>query len=227
MNTNQMSRRTMLKWLGVGATTAALAACAPAGQPAAGGGEAAAPSTAAKSISIATYADPRNEWQRTAAKEWAAEHPDVELNIDEVIYGEMAKNQLTALATGTLWDLSFSGIKWFPYSVAKGAFLSMEDLIAANDPGMDDFFEASIVGSSFEGKIYGLPYLFHPGNPALIIMNKNLLGEKGLEVPTSDDLDSGGLCRVGRCSDRPGQWYLWHQLLARQLLRLLLVGANI
>jgi ABC-type glycerol-3-phosphate transport system substrate-binding protein len=175
--------------MGLGTTAAALAACAPAGQPGAADtqGEAAAPAEGAMTLSIATYADPRNEWQRVAAKEWAEEHPDVELNIDEVIYAEMNKKQLAALATGTLWDVSFSGIKWFPYAVSKGAFLALEDLIAANDPGMDDFFSASIAGSSWEGKLYGLPYLMHPGNPALVIFNKNLLGERGVEVPASDD----------------------------------------
>jgi ABC-type glycerol-3-phosphate transport system substrate-binding protein len=189
MTNQQVSRRQLLKWMGVSSAAVALAACAPAPGPAAttDQGEAAAPSTASKTLSIATYADPRNEWQRVAAKEWAAENPDVELNIDEVIYAEMNKKQLAALATGTLWDVSFSGIKWFPYVVSKGAFLALEDLIAANDPGMDDFFSAAIAGSSWEGKIYGLPYLMHPGNPALIIFNKDLMAERGVEMPASDD----------------------------------------
>jgi ABC-type glycerol-3-phosphate transport system substrate-binding protein len=44
-----------------------------------------------------------------------------------------------------------------------------------------------LAGSSFEGKLYGLPYLMHPGNPALVIYNLDLLGEKGLEMPASDE----------------------------------------
>jgi len=181
-----MSRRQLLQWMGIGSAAVALAACAPVGAPATGG-SAAAPSAAGKALSIATYADPRNDWQRTAAKTWADAHPDVDLTVDEVLYAEMNKKQLAALATGTLWDVSFSGVKWFPYLVSKGAFLPLEDLIAAKDPGMDDFFSAALAGAAFEGKQYGLPYLMHPGNPALIIFNKNLMGERGVEVPTSDD----------------------------------------
>ncbi|MCB0121629.1 MAG: extracellular solute-binding protein, partial [Caldilineaceae bacterium] len=158
MNQNKLSRRALLQWMGVGTAGLALAACAPAAAPAGGGGETgAAPDSAQKEISIATYADPRNEWQRTVAKAWAEEHPDVSLNIDEVIYGEMNKKQQAAMATNTLWDVSFSGVKWFPFLVARGAFVALEDLIAQNDPGMDDFFSAGLAGSSFEGKLYGLP----------------------------------------------------------------------
>jgi len=187
--TNQpISRRQLLQWMGIGSAAVALAACAPAGAPATGGqGEAAAPGTALKALSIATYADPRNDWQRTAAKAWSEANPDVDLTVDEVLYAEMNKKQLAALATDTLWDVSFSGVKWFPYVVSKGAFLAMEDLIAANDPGMDDFFSAALAGAAWEGKQYGLPYLMHPGNPALIIFNKNLMGERGVEMPASDD----------------------------------------
>lgn len=186
MKKTQLTRRQMLQWLGVGSAGLALAACAPAAGPASDEGGA-APSGAQKELSIATYADPRNEWQRTVAKAWAEEHPDVNLNIDEVIYGEMNKKQQAAMATDTLWDVSFSGVKWFPFLVARGAFAPLEDFIAQNDPGMDDFFSAGLAGSSFEGKLYGLPYLMHPGNPALIIFNLDLLDEKGLTPPESND----------------------------------------
>lgn len=185
MMKQSMSRRQLLQWMGIGSAAVALAACAPVGAPATGSGGA-APSTAAKALSIATYADPRNDWQRTAAKAWAEKNPDVDLKIDEVLYAEMNKKQLAALATNTLWDVSFSGVKWFPYVVSKGAFLAMEDLIAAKDPGMDDFFSAALAGAAFEGKQYGLPYLMHPGNPALIIFNLDLCGKRGVEMPKSD-----------------------------------------
>ncbi len=186
MTNRTVSRRTLLQWMGAGSAALAVAACAPAAAPSGDGGSA-APSTAQKEMSIATYADPRNEWQRTVAKAWAAEHPDVTLNIDEVIYGEMNKKQQAAMATNTLWDVSFSGVKWFPFLVSKGAFVALEDLISQNDPGMDDFFSAGLAGSSVDGKLYGMPYLMHPGNPALIIFNLDLLDAKGLTPPETND----------------------------------------
>lgn len=186
-NKQTISRRNVLKLMGITSAGAALAACAPAAAPSSEGGGAAAPGEAQKEMSIATYADPRNEWQRSISQEWAEENPDVSLNIDEIIYGEMNKKQQAAMATDTLWDVSFSGVKWFPFLVARGAFVALEDLIAASDPGMDDFFSAGLAGSSFEGKLYGLPYLMHPGNPALIIFNLDLLAEKGLEPPADNN----------------------------------------
>ncbi|MEZ4619781.1 MAG: extracellular solute-binding protein [Caldilineaceae bacterium] len=203
MSEAKLSRRELLQWMGVGSAGLMLAACAPAGAPAAQESGAAAPSTAQKELSIATYADPRNEWQRTVAKAWAAENPDVNLNIDEVIYGEMNKKQQAAMATDTLWDVSFSGVKWFPFLVARGAFAPLEDLIAQNDPGIDDFFSAGLAGSSFEGKLYGLPYLMHPGNPALIIFNLDLLDQKGLSVPETNDWTTTDYAELAAAASDP------------------------
>ncbi len=187
MSQHKLTRREMLRWIGISSAGVALAACAPSGQPAGEGSAAQAPDQAQKELTIATYADPRNDWQRTVASEWAAEHPDVSLNIDEIIYGEMNKKQQAAMATDTLWDVSFSGVKWFPFLVARGAFLPMDDLVEQSDLDMDDFFSAGVESSSFEGSLYGLPYLLHPGNPALIIFNLNLLDEKGLAPPENNE----------------------------------------
>lgn len=189
MDSKQFSRREMLKWMGMGSAATVLAACAPQS----GGGQSGASSSDTTSdaaadqvsLSVATYAGPNNDWQRHFANQWA-EETGADLQVDEAIYGEMAKKQLTLLATGTLWDVSFSGIKWFPFSAAKGAFLPLDDFISANDPGMDDFFDAARIGGELDGKNYGLPYLLHPGNPALIVYNKDILAEKGLAEPHDD-----------------------------------------
>lgn len=138
------------------------------------------------SLSIGTYAGTADEWQRAAAKTWADKNPNVKLKVDQIVYADAPKKQLAMLATGTMEDVVFSGIKWFPYSVAKGAFREIDDYVKADDPGMDDFFSAALAGSSFEGKLYGLPYLMHPGNNALIVFNKDVIQQKGATDPTDD-----------------------------------------
>ena len=183
----KISRRRMLQFMGMATAGAALAACAAPTAPSADGGEGAAPSEARKELSIATYASPANDWQRDTAAAWAEANPDVDLTIDAIVYGEMNKKQQAAMATNTLWDVSFSGVKWFPFLVNAGAFISLDDWVAQEDPGMDDFFPAALSGSSFEGQLYGLPYLMHPGNPALIIFNLDLLDAKGLEAPADNN----------------------------------------
>jgi multiple sugar transport system substrate-binding protein len=192
----KVTRRNILKSALVLGVMAPLAqACAPktqpptapaAEQPAAPKEKAPAPAQEKVSLSIATYAATHNEWQRVIARKWAAENPQVDLTIDEVPYGEMNKKQLALLATGNLWDVSFSGIKWYPFSVVKGCFLPLDDLIAARDPGMDDFLPVGIETASWDGKIYGLPYMVHPGNVALIGTNLDMLAEKGIDPPTDD-----------------------------------------
>jgi ABC-type glycerol-3-phosphate transport system substrate-binding protein len=137
-------------------------------------------------MSVATYAIPFHDWQRHFSKEWAAEHPEVELEILEILYADMPKLQLTMLATDTLWDVVFSGIKWYPYSALSGAFLALDDHIASTNYDLEDFFATAVEGCRVDGTMYGLPYEMHPGNPALIVYNKTMLDEKGLEYPQDD-----------------------------------------
>ena len=188
-----ISRRYLLKAAMALTLAAPLAqACAPKPAPApdapAPVAKEKAPAPAEKKIpmTIATYAATHNDWQRVMAKKFQAQHPEVDLTIDEVPYGEMHTKQLALLATGNLWDVSFSGIKWYPFSIVKGCFLALDDYIAAKDPGMDDFIPTAIESSSWDGKIYGLPYLVHPGNIALVATNTDMFGEKGVDPPTDD-----------------------------------------
>ncbi len=193
MQTMRMTRRQLLQWLGAGSGAVVLAACAPApgGLPApsaseAGQTQAGQPAAATIHMSVATYANPDEDWQRHWSKQWAEENPDVDLQIDEVVYAEMDKKQLSMAATGTLWDVIFSGIKWYPYSAAKGVFAVLDDLVAESKINMDDFFSAGREGAKFEGKYYGLPFRMHPGNNALIVYNKTYLAKKGLPLPQDD-----------------------------------------
>lgn len=146
----------------------------------------AAPSSGKISVRMAVRTEPNNEWQTHWAKDWASKHPNVDLKIEQIAYAEMAQKQLAQLATGTMQDAFYSGIKWFPYSAAKGVFLPLDDLIKSNDPGMDDFIDAAIAGCKFEGKLYALPSELQTGNRTQIIYNKDMLDKKGLQPPTDD-----------------------------------------
>jgi multiple sugar transport system substrate-binding protein len=192
MQSNKLSRRALLKWMGAGAGVATLAACAPTapgGAPAAQGGEsAAAPAADKVAMSLATFDAPLHDWQREFGKRWAEANADkVELQIENVVYAEMNKLQLARSASGTLWDVVFSGIKWFPYSASKDMFLALDDFLTnREDANLDDFFTTALEGGKLDGVLYGLPYEIHPGNPALVCFNVDMLEAKGLEMPTDD-----------------------------------------
>jgi multiple sugar transport system substrate-binding protein len=83
-------------------------------------------------------------------------------------------------------DVIYSGIKWFHYSAFKGAFLALDDLVKADDPGMKDLFTDAIEGSKLDGKLYAIPHEVNPGNQNTVLYNKNILDEKGVKHPTDD-----------------------------------------
>jgi multiple sugar transport system substrate-binding protein len=201
MEKKSFSRREMLKFIGAGSMAAFLASCgggaapqeaaAPAAKEEAAAPaakeEAAAPEPEMAKMSVATFAAVLHDWQREFSKRWAEENPNVDLAIEEVVYNEMPKLQLARSASGTLWDITFSGIKWFPFSASKGMFLALDDALAArDDANLDDFFATALGGGKLDGTLYGLPYEIHPGNPALVVINTDMLEEKGLEMPTDD-----------------------------------------
>src|SRR6185437_5653884 len=138
------------------------------------------------SVRIAVRTEPNNEWQTHWAKDWASKHPNVNLGIEQINYADMAKKQLAELATGTMQDVVYSGIKWFPYSADKGVFMPLDDLVKSKDPGMDDFISAAVDGCKFEGKLYGLPSELQTGNHTHIVYNKDMLAAKGVAAPTDD-----------------------------------------
>ena len=168
-----------------GAPTAASTAAMPASSattvPAA---TPAAASGAKISLGIAVRSDAQFTWQTDAAKQFAKEHPNVDLSITQVQYTDMAKKQLTMLATGTMPDVVFSGAKWYSYSAYKGAFLAIDDLIKQGSTNIDDFFPSAIASCKLDGKLYGLPYTLNTGNTNIILYNRDLLGAAGAKEPS-------------------------------------------
>jgi len=118
------------------------------------------------------------------AQKWQAANPNVTLKIDEIAYGDMNTKQLTELATGTLQDVNFSGNKWLRYSAYKGAFTPMDDFAKAKPYDKDDMIPSGVNGGSFEGKQYGLPFEWNPGNINVIMYNKDMVAKKGAKEPT-------------------------------------------
>lgn len=152
------------------------ATAAPAGQ--------ASSSVPRISMSVAVWSDPIRTWQKKFVQEWSQQNPNVNLGIDEVAYADMSQKQDAELASGTLPDLSFAGIKWLYYLIYKGAFLPIDDYVNSQDPGIADFIPVALRSGFFEGKRYSLPSEVNTGNQNIIIYNKDLLAAKGVTPPT-------------------------------------------
>lgn len=198
-----LSRRRFLISAGIAAlATPILAACG-GGQPAsptasasgAAGAKPAAtqqvasqPASGARvplSISAWTFAD--RPWQKERAEKYGKDNAaKVDLKVEDVIYDEMSKKQLAWAATGTAPDIIYSGVKWAAYSAYKGVFFALDDLVKADDPGMDDFFKGAIQGATLDGKLFALPFEVNTGNVNVIGFNQDMLDEKGIKPPTDD-----------------------------------------
>jgi len=163
---------------GSSTSSGSAATAAPAGQ--------AAPSGGKISLSIGTESGDSLNWQRDFAKQWADKNPDVDLRIDTVVYGQAEEKTLTAMAAGTLQDISYGACKWFPLPAYKGAYRAIDDYVKSNDPGMTDIFPGTIANSTLNGKLYGLPYDFDNGNYAVVVYNVDLFAAKGVTPPTDD-----------------------------------------
>lgn len=145
-----------------------------------------APAVGKVTVSVAVRTEANNTWAQYAAKQWAAKNPDVNLQMVQVPYNDMAKKQLSEAATGTLQDVVYSGIKWFDYSALKGVFRPVDDYVKSMNPGMADFFPDAVTGCTIDGKLYALPSELNTGNRNIVIINKDLLQKKGLTLPTDD-----------------------------------------
>lgn len=166
--------------------TAVAATSSAASTSAAAAPAAAAPGAAKTALSITVWTIAGRTWQKIYAQKYQQAHPEIALRIDEIVYNDMAQKQLTEAASGTLQDLVYSGIKWFPFSAYKGAFRPLDDLVAQKDPSIKDFFADALSGSKFNGKLYGLPFEVNPGNLNAVVYNQDILDKKGVTPPTDD-----------------------------------------
>ena len=192
----KMSRRELLKGLGVTALAASLYACQPqqeAAQPAAEQ-PTEAPKEEAKQpvpeevidMSVACWISSDRPWLEEKSKEWNEMHPEVDLKINLVEYADSQKHQLTGHATGTLEDVVFGGVKFNHYAAYKGVFLDLGPLVAKTDCDVDDFIPAAIEGGTLDGMLFAFPYETNTGNENIYYYNKTMLAEKGIEEPTDD-----------------------------------------
>ena len=99
-----------------------------------------------------------------AADRHMAENPDVEVVVEETIYGEIAKKTETGFVAGTLQDVCYGHMHWYFMGCHKGIYIPLEDYIASDPPeDFDDFFPRWMEVNKFEGVQHQLPHYSKPG----------------------------------------------------------------
>jgi multiple sugar transport system substrate-binding protein len=193
----KLSRREMLKGLGVTALAASLYACQPKQQAPAEQPKAEQPKEEAKQpvskekpkLRLTLWAEQSGEgrtWPSDKGLEWAEQTGIADVEVEMVSYNEMPTKQLTAVAAGTLWDVMFNNNKIGPYNAFKNVYLWLDELIESYNTDMTDYFPAAVEGCTFEGKRYSLPCETNTGNCNIVFYNKDLLAEYGVDEPTDD-----------------------------------------
>ncbi|MCL4861355.1 MAG: extracellular solute-binding protein [Caldilineaceae bacterium] len=210
-----LSRRSFLQMTALSSLGVALAACAPAApaaQPGAAAGE--APSAAAQPTQIRFHAriGVQGDYYTAMAEQFNAEHPDIEVIPENfpTPNPEYFQKISTMIAGGTIGDAMWAASihNYYNYAAA-GQYVALDDFIAADSYDLGQFYPVAIDACRFEGNMYGLPWIVHPGRIGLYY-NQTAFEEAGLELPsadwTYDDLLEASLALTKQEGGQTTQW---------------------
>jgi multiple sugar transport system substrate-binding protein len=184
------SRRDFLRVASFSAAGLALAACAAPGAPAAApsGGEAAAP--AGEKVTVRFHArigQQEDTLYDMQMPKFMEENPGIEIVRESFPGDEFATKISTMQAGGTLGDAMWSALGGATifFAWAQGTVAPIDDLVAAENVDLSQWYEGTINAISTEGNLLGLPFKSHPGW-AITYYNQSAIEEAGLEVPTAE-----------------------------------------
>jgi len=112
------------------------------------------------------------------------------IKIDHLaVPSDIGQKLLTAVAAGEPPDVATCFGALIPLA-AKGAFMVLDDYLAGPTiVKLDDLYPAALAATEWKGKRYGLPYNC---SCEVILINKTMVEEAGIEVAGSDNPDEWG-----------------------------------
>jgi ABC-type glycerol-3-phosphate transport system substrate-binding protein len=162
---SHLSRRDLLKAMGLTSGAMLAAACTPAVTP---GGSAAPAAEAGGPVKMElwTFVNTHARWYQSMAEDYKKEvNPDFELNVTEIAYGDMHDKLQIALQTGGVGAPDISDIEQGRF----GGFLRGADpgLIDMKDRLTEGGYLEQLVAArealySYQGKIYGIEHALTP-----------------------------------------------------------------
>lgn len=219
---NPLSRRHFLRSLGAGAAASVLlAACGGApttaedtGQSASSPAQATGAPVAAGRTAIRHHAriGTQGDYYKEMAEKFNASQDAIEVTVEDFPGTDPEYLQkITTMISGntigdTMWMASIHN--YYNYAGA-GVYLPLDDSIAGDSYDLSPFYKVGLENARVDGKLYGLPWIVHPGRVGLWY-NKTLLEAAGQEVPTAewtyDDLIAAGKTLVKRDGGTASQW---------------------
>ena len=161
---SHLSRRDLLKVMGLTTGAMLVTACAPAVAP--GGSAPAAEAGGPVKMELWTFVNTHARWYQSMAEDYKKEiNPDFELNVTEIAYGDMHDKLQIALQTGGVGAPDISDIEQGRF----GGFLRGADpgLIDMKDRLTEGGYLEKLVAArealySYQGKIYGIEHALTP-----------------------------------------------------------------
>jgi multiple sugar transport system substrate-binding protein len=215
MTQKNVSRRSFLRMTALSSLGVALAACAPA-IPATQPGTTTGASTSATGevtqIRFHARIGVQGDYYTQMAEEFNAEHPDIHV-VAENYPGpnpEYLQKITTMVAGGTIGDGMWAASihNYYNYAAAN-LYVALDDFISADNYDLGQFYSVGVDACQFEGNMYGLPWIVHPGRVGLFY-NQTMFEEAGLEEPSADwgyeDLLEASMALTKREGDQVTQW---------------------
>lgn len=130
--------------------------------------------------------------------------------VDEPIPGgqmQFLSKMLAMYAADTLGDAFWAscGTSIFQWLCAHNVPLALDEVVDKDGYDLSVFYQRAVDGSKYDGKLYGLPWLIHPGQGPIVLFNVDLFEEAGVPLPT-EEWTLNDLVAVGKALSKDDQW---------------------
>lgn len=189
--TQNVSRRTALKWMGSAAAAAMLAACTPVAAPGTTEGGAADEATTGIVFGSYTWAEFTPMLDSVVAA-FEEAHPDISVEKQFAGWDDYWQKNQTQLAAGTPPDVGIMSIAYIGQYGTRGVLLNLDPYIEANQIDMTKYWPIAEYTWQMEegGRMVGagphLAFAIALANESCFVYNKSMFDEAGLETPTEE-----------------------------------------
>lgn len=189
-----ISRRQLLRNLGIAAAGALVAACKPAPAPTAvpkateKAAQATVPAAPAKVVELqVTHSWPAELWPRQEQfdQTFNKEHPGIKVTGVNIVWADYVPKLTAGAAAGSMPDIMYCQYAWSQQFIVDKAVVSLQPFLDKDKEfwGKDDFNPESLKSYTYKNQLYFVPYDEGPTN--IIYYNMRLFDEAKVPYPNS------------------------------------------
>lgn len=131
-------------------------------------------------FTVPTYSTKTGPFFEQVARDYEAENPDVQVNIEMVPWDSLYQKLTTDIAAGAAPDLSIIGTRWLYDFAAQGIAEPLDERISPEFKAK--FIDTFLSPSTIEGQIMGLPVA---ASARAMMVNLDLFEQAGVAPPTT------------------------------------------